>query len=109
MNAIEMLVKSITLAVADATYKPGSLLPWVAEIESEVMAHGKFSKWQVIYVPFSPPPAFWDYKCWKCRFWRDPDACSAVEGKISPQGWCVIWLPPTAYQPFTWPKELLEG
>jgi len=109
MNPFSMLIKSISKAAADSTYKPGVLQPWVDEIENKVATDGKFTKLQVLYLPFSVPPAFWDYKCKKCRFWEEPDGCTVVEGKISPQGWCAIWLPPEDYEPFTWPKELLKG
>lgn len=105
----EMLVKSVGLAALNATVNPGVLAGWVSDIEGYVAEKGKFTKLQVAYIPFSPPPVFWDYKCRKCRFWVDPNACTVVEGDISPRGWCAIWLPPTTYQPFTWPKELIKG
>lgn len=104
-----LLVKSIGLAAADATYKPGILQPWVEEIEHYVNLNGKFTKFSVAYFPFSPPPVFWDYKCMKCRWWVDTDACKAVEGVISPRGWCAVWIAPSTYKAFTWPKELLRG
>ena len=109
MNAIEMLVKSISLAAANATYSPGVLQPWVDEIESKVSTDGKFSKMSALYLPFSPPPVFWDYKCKKCLWWRDPNGCATVEGEISSQGWCAIWVPPKGYKMLTWPKELFGG
>ena len=27
-------------------------------------------------------------KCSNCNMWRAPNACTAVSGKISPNGWC---------------------
>lgn len=30
-------------------------------------------------------------KCINCTMWRDPNRCSAVTGKISPNGWCNIF------------------
>ena len=30
-------------------------------------------------------------KCAGCRFFRKPNACSIVAGKISPNGWCIAW------------------
>ncbi|HEX5274403.1 MAG TPA: high-potential iron-sulfur protein [Candidatus Rubrimentiphilum sp.] len=30
-------------------------------------------------------------KCSGCRFFRRPNACSIVHGKISPNGWCIAW------------------
>jgi len=69
-----MLAKSIGLAAANATIKPGVLQPWIDEIEQYVAEQGKFSKSAVAYIPLSPPPVFWDYKCRKCLFWQAPDS-----------------------------------
>ncbi|MEA2720303.1 MAG: hypothetical protein QOJ39_2167 [Candidatus Eremiobacteraeota bacterium] len=30
-------------------------------------------------------------KCAGCRFFRKPNACTIVTGKISPNGWCIAW------------------
>jgi hypothetical protein len=30
-------------------------------------------------------------KCGECRFFKAPNACSIVTGKISPNGYCVAW------------------
>ncbi|HLI96019.1 MAG TPA: high-potential iron-sulfur protein [Candidatus Baltobacteraceae bacterium] len=30
-------------------------------------------------------------KCSGCRFFRKPEWCSIVTGKISPDGWCIAW------------------
>ena len=30
-------------------------------------------------------------KCSGCRFFRRPNSCSIVHGKISPNGWCTAW------------------
>jgi hypothetical protein len=30
-------------------------------------------------------------KCAGCRFYRPPNGCSIVTGKISPDGWCIAW------------------
>ena len=27
-------------------------------------------------------------KCSNCNMWRPPNGCTAVKGKISPDGWC---------------------
>jgi len=104
-----MLVKSISVAAANATVSPGTLQPWVDEVEAHVRENGKFTKSQVLYFPLSPPPVFWDYKCRKCRFWQGPDSCIVVDGKISPGGWCAIWLPPEDKPAFSWPSELMRG
>ena len=104
-----MLLKSIGLAAANATVSPGILQPWVDEINAYVAQNGKFTKPQAAYLPFSPPPVFWDYKCKKCCFWQAPNGCRVVEGKISPGGWCSIWLPPEDKPAFSWPNEFMRG
>jgi len=30
-------------------------------------------------------------KCAGCRFFKAPNACTIVHGKISPNGWCIAW------------------
>jgi len=30
-------------------------------------------------------------KCSGCRFFKKPDGCTIVHGKISPNGWCIAW------------------
>lgn len=104
-----LLIKSITTAAANATVSPGVLEEWVQEIEGYVEEHGKYSKQAVAYLPLSPPPVLWDYKCRKCRFWQEPNSCTVVEGEISPRGWCAVWLPPDDYKALSWPRELLSG
>ena len=104
-----LLITSIGKAAANATISPGTLQPWVDDINRRVAEEGKFPKSAVAYIPFSPPPVFWDYKCRKCRFWQGPGSCQVVEGEISPRGWCAIWIPPDSYKPFTWPNELMRG
>ena len=104
-----LLIKSVSKAAANATLSPGSLQQWVDEINRHVSEQGKFAKRQVVYVPVSPPPFFWDYKCRKCRFWQQPDSCSVVDGTVSPGGFCVIWLPPDDKPAFSWIRELARG
>ena len=31
------------------------------------------------------------HKCAECSFFEKPNACKAVEGDISPDGWCQLW------------------
>lgn len=33
-----------------------------------------------------------DQKCSDCLQFTAPDGCKVVEGKISPDGWCVAWV-----------------
>jgi hypothetical protein len=30
-------------------------------------------------------------KCAACKFFKAPNGCTIVTGKISPNGWCVAW------------------
>jgi hypothetical protein len=103
-----LLTNSIGRAALDATARPGLLQPWIDELDSYVTREGKFSKFAVAYLPLSPPPVFWDYKCRKCRSWTS-GTCSLVDGAIRPAGWCAIWTPAPGYRAFTWPQELREG
>jgi hypothetical protein len=32
-------------------------------------------------------------RCDGCTMFRDPDACTSVEGHIAPEGWCRIFKP----------------
>jgi hypothetical protein len=32
-------------------------------------------------------------ECDDCRFFKKPNACSIVPGKISPKGWCTAFAP----------------
>lgn len=108
-DVVFLFVKSVTLEALDATLQPGILQPWVDELETYVERNGKFTQFAVGYLPVSPPPVFWDYKCRKCLVWQEPNACKWVDGELLPQGWCTIWVPATGYKPFTWPRELLAG
>jgi hypothetical protein len=31
-------------------------------------------------------------KCSNCRLFQPPSACRSVEGTVSPNGWCNIWV-----------------
>jgi hypothetical protein len=52
-------------------------------------AQAKVSKEQVQYQD-TPKDG---RQCDGCSFFEKPNACKAVEGEISPQGWCAIWNP----------------
>jgi hypothetical protein len=32
-----------------------------------------------------------DQNCANCMHFVSPDSCKLVEGKISPEGWCMLW------------------
>ena len=114
-DSVFLAYKSIsTAAFSSIVNQPEIVESWARRLEAEVSTFGKFNKMVVVYIDVNPPPVFWDYKCLKCRWWGQkvglPDqTCKVVEGIISPQGWCVIWVPPADYKALSWPKELLEG
>jgi hypothetical protein len=33
-----------------------------------------------------------EQKCSNCNFFVEPNACTAVEGEISPEAWCALWV-----------------
>jgi High potential iron-sulfur protein len=51
-------------------------------------AQAKGSKSQFKYQDKPGPKG---QKCAGCRFFRKPNACTIVDGKISPNGWCIAW------------------
>jgi hypothetical protein len=114
-----LLYNSVARAAINAKPPPSAIISkdkaqemyqaWIAELDNYVNVNGKFSKFEVMYVPFSPPPFFWDYKCYKCRTWIEPGGCKLVDGDIARGGWCSIWIPPDSYQAFSWPQELKKG
>lgn len=85
------------------------LQAWIDELNRYVAANGKFQKFEVIYVPLGPPPLFWNYACFKCLAYIDPNACQWVEGVVGKRAWCTCWLPQVSYKALTWPKDLLAG
>jgi len=96
------MLPSIALAAQDAV--TGSTIgeEWAAELEASVQRNGTFSKFAVAYIPFNPPPFFWLYSCSRCRFWKEPNGCTLVDGWIARGGWCAIWYPAEGKPPFTW-------
>ncbi len=33
-----------------------------------------------------------DQKCSNCSLFQEPNACTLVDGEISPEGWCKFWV-----------------
>jgi hypothetical protein len=33
-----------------------------------------------------------DQKCSNCSLFQEPNACTLVDGNISPEGWCRFWV-----------------
>jgi hypothetical protein len=108
-DIVFLVVNSIGWAAADATIQPGVLKSWKDELDRYVQSNGKFSKFAVGYLPFSPPPVFWEYVCYKCNAFIPPNACNLVDGEIGRHAWCTIWVPPDTYKAFSWPGELVRG
>jgi high potential iron-sulfur protein len=42
-------------------------------------------------VSYRPSPKG-NQNCANCRLFQAPNACRSVEGVISPNGWCTIWV-----------------
>jgi hypothetical protein len=110
-DVIWLTVNSIVRAAISAidSNKETWLRDWIDKLNIYVFLNGKFSQFAAGYVPFSPPPLLYDYKCRKCLNWVEPDGCNWVEGTISRSGWCSIWTPMTGYKAFSWPSELIKG
>jgi hypothetical protein len=36
-----------------------------------------------------------DQKCSNCSLFQEPNACTLVDGNISPEGWCKFWVKKT--------------
>lgn len=66
----------------------GSLLG-LSLVGSEARASGKMSQKSVQY---QPVPKHGN-RCSNCALWQVPASCKAVEGPISPAGWCTLFTP----------------
>lgn len=102
-NRFVQLPRTVALQ-SIAPINAGPLENYVSEIDREVAAQGKFTKFEAGYAPFPIfPPVFWDYRCIECRQFREPNQCRWVQGDIAQDGWCSIWVPPENFErPFTW-------
>ena len=65
-----------------------ALIPVAIITTDRAAAQGKASKEAVQYQD-SPKSG---QKCADCQFFTAPDACQVVEGKISPNGWCSLYV-----------------
>jgi hypothetical protein len=36
-----------------------------------------------------------DQQCSNCNLFQEPNACTLVDGEISPKGWCKFWVKKT--------------
>ncbi|WP_237058048.1 high-potential iron-sulfur protein [Microbulbifer sediminum] len=64
------------------------LVPAAIIATDRAMAQGKASKDSVKYQD-SPKDG---QKCKDCQFFTEPNACQVVEGEISPEGWCNLYV-----------------
>jgi hypothetical protein len=114
-----MLFKSITTA-AKRNSDPTAFQDWITEVQNQVETNGQFTKSAAGYLPISPPPLLFDYKCAKCRFAYQPSGgplgsftnnglCQIVAGDIEHNAWCVLWMPEDSVKAFSWPGELIKG
>ena len=53
------------------------------------VAKGKMTQKQAAYQ--DTPKG--DQHCDQCKLFQPPNACTSVEGEISPKGWCKIFQP----------------
>ena len=60
----------------------------VAAVTAPQSAAAKVGPADVGYQPTPKGAA----KCVTCTQWQGPDACKVVSGKISPNGWCSIYV-----------------
>jgi hypothetical protein len=58
-------------------------------VTAEQAVAGKMSQSSVSYRA-SPKG---NQRCDNCALFQGPSACKSVDGSISPQGWCSIWVP----------------
>jgi hypothetical protein len=33
-----------------------------------------------------------DQECSNCSLFQEPNACTLIDGEISPKGWCKFWV-----------------
>jgi hypothetical protein len=38
-----------------------------------------------------------DQQCSNCSLFQEPNACTLVDGEISPAGWCKFWVKKTGW------------
>lgn len=57
--------------------------------EHAIAAPKKFSQQQAHYQPIPKS----GQRCQNCALWQSPNACQAVEGQVSPAGWCILYQP----------------
>lgn len=65
----------------------GSALLGLSLIGSPAAASGKLPQKAVQYQPIPKH----GNRCSNCALWQLPAACKAVEGPISPAGWCSLY------------------
>jgi len=113
-DALHLIFSSIGRAALGATIFPGLGDQWRDTVQSYVDRNGKWTKFQTIYSPIAPLPAFWEYPCATCwAFERETRTCKWVSergfpnpGIIHEQGWCIVWVPLEGDPPFSYVGKL---
>lgn len=86
---------------------PRPLESFIEQTTAKVESEGRFKQQEVLYTPFYPPPVVWVYRCITCRIFQGDRTCGWIEGDISPNGWCTIWVPKVEGDPpFSWLTRL---
>jgi hypothetical protein len=67
----------------------GGVIVVAALAGSASAAPAKFPQAKVHYQPVPKS----GQRCQNCSLWQAPNACSSVEGPISPAGWCMLYQP----------------
>jgi hypothetical protein len=73
-----------TILVRSAAFAAGA----TALLATVKQAAAKMSQASVAYQD-SPKG---DQQCSNCSLFQEPDACTVVDGKISPSAWCKFWV-----------------
>ena len=81
--------------IGEAHFLRRSLLQGVAAVGSvSVLAMSMGPAWAKLSkasVSYQEKPNG-DRSCSNCNLFEPPSACKSVEGPISPNGWCKIWV-----------------
>jgi hypothetical protein len=90
---------------------------------AEKAEDGRFNKTDALYQTVAPPPGVWDYRCRNCRFFQEGEGddggghCEVVGHEedpfggrsISPEAWCLLWLPTDGTEWFDYIRRRAEG
>ncbi len=77
------------MAVGLGMLAPAALLS-SAPARAEASVNATTKKLTQVSVKYQQQP-HGDQKCATCVQFVPPNSCNLVEGKINPEGWCVLW------------------